>query len=316
MKTPEILAPVGDWQMLRAAVHNGADAVYIGMPGFNARGRAATLEVNELGAMIEYAHLYGVRVLLACNILIFERELHDIKESLTEILPLCPDALIVQDIGLVRLIRALAPEQTIHASTQMTVTNSLAIEMTQDLSMRRYVLGREVSLSEMAKIREDLRTLSNVELEVFVHGALCVSYSGQCLTSESLGGRSANRGQCAQSCRLPYSLIVDGEEVSLGEKKFLVSPKDLCSINEVKELLTIGIDSFKIEGRLKSPEYVASTVKAYTEKVHSLTNPNEGSLATPSEHTLEKIYSRGFFSGWMHGVDHQRLVDGRFGSHH
>jgi putative protease len=316
MKTPEILAPVGDWQMLRAAVHNGADAVYIGMPGFNARGRAATLEINELGAMIQYAHLYGVRVLLACNILIFQRELNDIKELLTEILPLSPDALIVQDIGLVRLIRSLAPEQTVHASTQMTVTNSLAIDITRDLSMRRYVLGREVSLTEMAKIKEEIRHLPDVELEVFVHGALCVSYSGQCLTSESLGGRSANRGQCAQSCRLPYSLIVDGEEVSLGEKKYLVSPKDLCSINEVPELLNIGIDSFKIEGRLKSPEYVASTVKAYSEKVHSLIESGAPTTSIPSPRTLEKVYSRGFFSGWMHGVNHQRLVDGRFGSHH
>jgi putative protease len=316
MKAPEILAPVGDWQMLRAAVHNGAGAVYIGMPGFNARGRAATLEITELGAMIQYAHLYGVRVLLACNILIFERELNDIKQLLNEVLPLSPDALIVQDIGLVRLIHSLAPEQTVHASTQMTVTNSLAVEITRDLSIKRYVLGREVSLAEMTKIKEELRSLPDVELEVFVHGALCVSYSGQCLTSESLGGRSANRGQCAQSCRLPYSLIVDGEEVPLGEKKYLVSPKDLCSIDEVAQLLTIGIDSFKIEGRLKSPEYVASTVKAYTEKVRSVIDASAPTPLCLSEKTLEKVYSRGFFSGWMHSVDHQKLVDGRFGSHY
>ena len=318
MKGPEILAPVGDWQMLRAAVHNGADAVYIGMPGFNARGRAVTLDLPELKAMIDYAHLYGVRALLACNILIFERELPEITALLSEVIPLGPDALIVQDIGLVNLIKELSPEQVVHASTQMTVTNSLAIQLTKDLGMKRYVLGREVSLKEMEMIRSELANHPEIELEVFVHGALCVSYSGQCLTSESLGGRSANRGQCAQSCRLPYSLIVDGKETSLGSRSYLVSPKDLCSLDEVGELLRIGIDSFKIEGRLKSPAYVASTARAYRQEVDRLTTPTDAAPPTPNESAardLQKIYSRGFFSGWMHGVDHQRLVDARYSSH-
>ena len=198
LHTPEVLAPVGTWDMLRAAVHNGADAVYMGMPGFNARGRAATLELDELRAMIQYAHLYGVKVFLAFNILIFERELSDVIDALNDVIPLNPDAFIVQDIGLVALIRHMAPEQAVHASTQMTITNPEAIKLTEDLGMKRYVLGREVSIPEMAKIK----AATDKELEVFVHGALCVSYSGQCLTSESLGGRSANRGQCAQSCRL------------------------------------------------------------------------------------------------------------------
>jgi putative protease len=163
------------------------------MPGFNARGRAPTLELDELRAMIEYAHLYGVKVFLAFNILIFERELTEVVRALEDVLPLRPDAFIVQDIGLAKLIRFMAPQQVVHASTQMTVTNSEAITLTEDLGMARYVLGREVSIAEMQRIRKE----TSKELEVFVHGALCVSYSGQCLTSESLGGRSANRGQCA-----------------------------------------------------------------------------------------------------------------------
>jgi putative protease len=309
MNTPEILAPVGDWNMLRAAVHNGADAVYLGMPGFNARGRAPTLELDELRAMIEYAHLYGVKVFLAFNILIFERELSEVVRALQDVLPLRPDAFIVQDVGLAKLIRFMAPEQVVHASTQMTVTNSEAITLTEDLGMARYVLGREVSISEMHRIRKE----TSKELEVFVHGALCVSYSGQCLTSESLGGRSANRGQCAQSCRLEYDLVVDGEQKDLGSKRHLVSPQDLCGLKDVPSLVDLGIESFKIEGRLKSAEYVASTTRAYKER--STGHSNAGG-AHRDEQTLARIYSRGFFNGWFDGVNHQRLVPAHISSHH
>ncbi len=309
MNHPEILAPVGTWDMLRAAVHNGADAVYIGMPGFNARGRAATLEVDDLRAMIEYAHLYGVKVFLAFNILIFEREIEDVVDALHEVLPLRPDAFIVQDIGLVRLIRFMAPEQEVHASTQMTVTSVEAIEATEDLGMTRYVLGREVSIPEMEKIRASTAK----ELEVFVHGALCVSYSGQCLTSESLGGRSANRGQCAQSCRLGYDLVVDGEARPMGARQFLVSPQDLCGLQDIPKLTRIGIESFKIEGRLKSPEYVASTTRAYKERaIGALAD----STARERSQQLARIYSRGFFNGWFDGVNHQKLVNPVISSHH
>ena len=310
---PEILAPVGDWNMLRAAVHNGADAVYIGMPGFNARGRAPTLELAELKAMIDYAHLYGVRVLLAFNILIFERELADAVLALRDVIPLGPDAFIVQDVGLARVIREIAPQQTVHASTQMTVTNAEAIRLTEDLGMRRYVLGREVSIAEMERIRRE----TDKELEVFVHGALCVSYSGQCLTSESFGGRSANRGQCAQSCRLPYDLIVDGEEQPArgngAGDAFLVSPQDLCGLDDVPRLVELGIHSFKIEGRLKSPAYVASAARAYKQKSLGVLSPEDTQEAIS---TMARVYSRGFFNGWFDGVNHQRLVNPGISSHH
>jgi putative protease len=306
---PEILAPVGDWDMLRAAVHNGADAVYMGMPGFNARGRAPTLELGELKAMIDYAHLYGVRVLLAFNILIFERELNEALLALKEVLPLAPDAFIVQDIGLARMIRAIAPTQVVHASTQMTVTSAEAIRLTEDLGMKRYVLGREVSIPEMERIRRE----THKELEVFVHGALCVSYSGQCLTSESFGGRSANRGQCAQSCRLPYDLIVDGEKLERPGSGYLVSPQDLCGLDDVPRLVSLGIDSFKIEGRLKSPAYVASATRSYKQKSLGALSPSESHDAVS---TMARVYSRGFFNGWFDGVNHQRLVNPGISSHH
>jgi putative protease len=304
-KRPEILAPVADWEMCQAAVHNGADAVYIGAPRFNARGRTHDFSPEELKQFIDYCHLYGVKVFLACNVLVFERELEEIEALLRDILPLGPDAIIVQDLGLVRLIRRLAPRQTVHASTQMTVTSNEAIELTEGLGIERYVLGREVSIKEMERIRAQTAR----ELEVFVHGALCVSYSGQCLTSESSGGRSANRGQCAQSCRYPYDLVVDGAARDMGEKRYLVSPQDLCGLEDVGRLVAAGIDSFKIEGRLKSPEYVASTVRNYRE-----VSENGGGERGAEERLRELglTFTRGRFNGWLDGVNHQRLVDARF----
>lgn len=292
--------------MALAAIHHGADAIYVGVPGFNARGRSKDFTREELKDLIELCHLYGVKVHLAFNILVFESELKEAQALLQEILPLGPDALIVQDLGLVRLIRQMAPSQRIHGSTQMTVTSDGAIALLEDLNIQRFVLGRENSLSEIAAIRK--QTVR--ELEVFVHGALCVAYSGQCFTSESLGGRSANRGQCAQSCRLGYELIVDGVKRDLGEKKFLVSPQDLCGINEVPKLIEIGVNSFKVEGRLKTPEYVATTARSYQEVIQG---------ADPSEYNRQRdmavSFGRGFFPGWLHGVDHQRLVEGSFSSH-
>jgi putative protease len=279
------------------------------MPGFNARGRAPTLELGELEAMINYAHLYGVRVLLAFNILIFERELPDAIEALAQVLPLRPDAFIVQDIGLARVLRFMAPHQVVHASTQMTITSVEAIRLTEDLGLKRYVLGREVSIAEMEKIRKE----TDKELETFVHGALCVSYSGQCLTSESFGGRSANRGQCAQSCRWSYDLIVDGEKRDLGSRTHLVSPQDLCGLEDVRRLMEVGIDSFKIEGRLKSPAYVASTARSYKQKTLGVLDSTATSQAVRS---MARVYSRGFFNGWFDGVDHQRLVNAGISSHH
>lgn len=299
----ELLLPVGNMQMALAAIHNGANAIYVGMPGFNARGRSHDHSLAELKEIIEMCHLYDVHVHVAFNILIFENELEKAAQVLVEVLHLNPDALIVQDLGLVQIIKQIAPEQVVHGSTQMTVTNHEAIELLSDLDIDRFVLGRENSLDEISMIRSKTKK----ELEVFVHGALCVAYSGQCFTSEVIGGRSANRGQCAQSCRLDYELYVDGEKKDLIDQKYLVSPKDLCGIDEVPKLVEIGVESFKVEGRLKGPEYVASAAKNYRQVIDGLDFNKEESLAE-----MELTYSRGFYSGWLNGVAHQELVDGTF----
>lgn len=306
MTKPELLLPVGNMSMCLAAIHNGADAVYVGVPGFNARGRTQDFSLEELKELIELCHLYGVKVHLAFNVLVFEEELADAAKLLEEILPLGPDAFIVQDLGLARLIRQMAPHQRIHGSTQMTVTNDEAIKLVEDLDIQRFVLGRENSMAEIKLIRAN----TDRELEVFVHGALCVAYSGQCFTSESLGGRSANRGQCAQSCRLGYEMYVDGEKRDLGNKQFLVSPQDLCGIEEVPELIEIGVNSFKVEGRLKTPEYVATAGRNYQDVLRG-GNP----LDVSRQKEMAISFGRGFFPGWLHGVDHQRLVEGTFSAH-
>ncbi len=309
----ELLLPVGQKEMAEAAIQNGADAIYVGFPGFNARGRSYDFELEELKTIIEMCHLNGVKVNLAFNIVIFENELPAVIEAIKKVLPLKPDALIVQDLGLVQIIKAICPEQVVHGSTQMTITNDLAIELLEDLNIRRFVLGRENSLSEIRLITERTKK----ELEVFVHGALCVSYSGQCFTSETLEGRSANRGQCAQSCRFGYELIVDGEKKNLVDKKYLVSPHDLCGLAEIPELMKLGVKSFKVEGRLKSPDYVAQVAKSFRTAIDKTIRNN---FLSPEQLTLEKNkmeveYSRGFFPGWLHGVNHQELVAGTFASH-
>lgn len=311
LKRPELLLPVGTKDMALAAIHNGADAIFMGVPGFNARGRSHDFQIEEVKDIIDTCHLHGVKVNLAFNILIFQNELQGAVEVLEKILPLKPDAFIVQDLGLVRLIRQMAPWQRVHASTQMSVTNAEAIQWLDDLGIQRFVLARENSISEITAIKQN----TTKEIEVFVHGALCVSYSGQCFTSEGIGGRSANRGQCAQSCRFTYEMHVDGEKRDLNGKSFLVSPQDLCGINEVPQLLAAGVDCFKVEGRLKTPEYVATAARSFDE---AITSAQAGqTLANPilKKKQMASAFSRGFYSGWFHGVNHQELVEGTFSAH-
>ncbi len=310
----ELLLPVGNMQMALAAIHNGADAIYVGFPHFNARGRSQDFDTQELREIIETCHLYGVRAHLALNILIFPGEIESVIKALESVLPLKPDALIIQDLGLAKLVRQMAPDQVIHASTQMTVTSHEAIHLVEDLNFRRFVLGRENSIPEIKSIKN---SAPDKDLEVFVHGALCVSYSGQCFTSESIGGRSANRGQCAQSCRFGYEVSVDGKPLGTLDKKYVVSPSDLCGVAEIPELIEIGVGSFKIEGRLKSPEYVAAAAQEYRQAID---RHRSSRALTPSEVALSRkklstTYSRGFFPGWLHGVDHQRLVEGTGKAH-
>ena len=304
---PELLAPVGDLDMCYAAVHNGANAVYVGVPGWNARGRTMDFSYEDLGALVEFCHLRGVQVYFALNILIFDRELPDIIPELVHWIALHPDAFIVQDIGLVRLIRHMAPHQEVHASTQMTLASSEGVALVQELGISRCVVAREMSVIQIQRLHEQI---PQMELEAFVHGALCVSYSGQCLTSESFGGRSANRGQCAQSCRLPYRILVDGQEMELHGRHYLFSPKDLCALEQIPAPIQAGVSSFKIEGRLKSPEYVAAVTSSYRAAI------DQKPVSATLRDAMESLFSRGLSWGWLQGVNHQQLVHGYYSNHH
>lgn len=304
--SPELLLPVGTREMLEAAVNNGADAVYFGVPHWNARGRTEDFSFDDVRDMIRYARVRGVRTFLAMNVLVFERELQELPEFLEELISLEPDAFIIQDIGLARLIRAICPNQEIHASTQMTLASAEGVNAVKSIGFNRAVLARELSLKEIASIK----AATDLELEVFIHGALCVSYSGQCLTSENFGGRSANRGQCAQSCRLPYRIFVDGKEYRDTDAQYLFSPHDLCALPKLNELEEIGVDSLKVEGRLKSPEYVAAVSRAYRKALNGI------SLDAKDMEPLEVLFSRGLTTGFLEGDNHQELVDGTFSNHH
>ena len=217
-------------------------------------------------------------------------------------------AINVQDIGLVQARGVeITPELPVHASTQMTITSPEGVRFAKELGAELVVLARELSLREIGKFD------SALPLEMFVHGALCVAYSGQCLTSESLGQRSANRGECAQACRMPYELIVDGAVRDLGDKRYLLSPQDLSAVNEIPALIEHGISSFKIEGRLKSPEYVAAVCQVYRKAIDAALENRAGAVTPEDHYNLEMTFSRGLYSGWMHGVNHQELVSARYG---
>ena len=313
---PELLAPAGDWECARAAVENGADAIYFGLDRFNARMRARNFTQSDLPALMEYLHRRGVRGYVTFNTLVFTNELEEAADYLRTLITAGVDAAIVQDVGICRLIRELSPDFPIHGSTQMTITSAAGVEFARELGAQLVVLARENSIDEIGRIREALGE-SSLPLEVFVHGALCVAYSGQCLTSESLGGRSANRGECAQACRLPYDLIADGRQVDLGDRRYLLSPQDLAGLDVLPELVKAGVSSLKIEGRLKSPEYVASITRVYRAALDRLAKasgaiPREA--PRPERYELQMAFSRGLHTGWFGGINNQELVHARFGT--
>jgi putative protease len=305
---PELLAPAGDWDAMRAAVANGADSVYFGLETFNARFRAHNFTTDELPEVMDYLHRHNVKGFLTFNTLIFSDELDDAIDYIRAIASAGVDAVIVQDLGIARLIHTLVPTLPIHGSTQMTLTEPRGIEFVRKLGVERVVLARELSIEDIRKIAAG----TDVPLEVFIHGAMCVAYSGQCLTSESLGGRSANRGHCAQACRLPYDLIVDGAHRDMGGVNYLVSPQDLAAYELVDKLVDVGVVSFKIEGRLKTAHYVAATARTYREAIDAAIGGRKFRI-TPEQHgDLEQVFSRGLSTGFLDGVNHQRLVPGRF----
>jgi putative protease len=328
-RLPELLAPAGDWDCAKAAVENGADAIYFGLEKFNARMRAHNFSEANLPKLMEFLHRRGVKGYVTFNTLVFENELAEAEKFLRAIISSGVDAAIVQDVGICKLIRELSPDFAIHASTQMTITSAAGIEFARDLGCNLVVLARECSIAEIEKINSAQKSDFQLPLEVFVHGALCVAYSGQCLTSESLGGRSANRGECAQACRMPYDLISDGQQIPLGDKRYLLSPQDLSGLEVLPELVRAGVSSLKIEGRLKSPEYVASITRVYREALDKIFNHHAAKSQSEKENSnlvssslggsnssryeLEMSFSRGLFTGWFGGNDNQKLVHARFG---
>lgn len=302
---PELLAPAGDWDCLTAAVENGADAVYFGLEsGFNARARATNFQLAELERIVDFLHRRCVKGYVTLNTLAFSDELSRMEEALRHLGGAGIDAVLIQDLGVARLAQRVCPDLEIHASTQMTLSSAECIEAVKDLGIQRVVLPRELSVREIRKISES----TSMPLEVFVHGALCVAYSGQCLTSESLGGRSANRGQCAQACRLPYELVCDGHDIDLDRQKYLLSPQDLAAYELIPELLDAGVCSLKIEGRLKTPEYVANTVQHYRSVLDAAMSQRRLAFERSQIDDLEMSFSRGFSPGWLNGCDHKMLV--------
>ncbi len=322
---PELLAPAGDWDCARAAVENGADSIYFGLDRFNARLRARNFTEADLPGLMGWLHARGVRGYVTFNTLVFTNELEQATAYLRALIAAGVDAAIVQDIGLCRLIRRLSPDFPIHASTQMTITSAAGVEFARALGCELVVLARENSISEIEHITASLREReASLPLEVFVHGALCVAYSGQCLTSEALGGRSANRGECAQACRLPYELISDGRPVDVGDRRYLLSPQDLAGLDVLPGLVRAGVGSLKIEGRLKSPEYVGSITRVYRTALDRITgrqsrratgqNPALTPWPVPPKYAMEMAFSRGLHTGWLEGIDNRKLVHARFGT--
>lgn len=311
MKSPELLSPVGDFECLKAAVQNGANAVYLGAASFSARAKATNFAGEELFEAIKYAKLRNVAVHLALNTLIKNEEFSDAVNLAVSAYNNGVDAIIIQDLGLAAYLRKYYPEIPLHGSTQMTVHNLEGAIQLEKLGFSRVVLSRELSIDEIKYIREN----TNLELEVFIHGALCISYSGQCLLSSMIGGRSGNRGLCAQPCRLPYELIEENNDNTYSlDKGYLMSPRDNFGMEYLPELIKMGINSFKIEGRMKTPTYVGVVTKHYRKYIdlvlnnisldndnlkqlikENLDNKNQGTLLTDKEE-ITQVFNRGGFS--------------------
>ena len=291
----ELLAPAGSSAALHAAVQSGADAVYLGGSMFGARHSAENFNSADMKKWVDYCHLYGVDVHVTVNTLIKEKEMASFQQYIKELNNIGVDALIVQDIGAAEIIKNTTPDMTLHASTQMTVTSLEGVKYLENMGFSRVVLSRELSGKEIEHICKNARA----EIEVFVHGAICMCYSGQCLMSSILGGRSGNRGRCAQPCRLPYELLEKGKSVGNG---YVLSPKDMALINELGTLNKMGVASLKIEGRLKRAEYVSAVVGVYRKYIDML---EAGKAQTASKSDMRELldaFSRtGFTDGYFKG---------------
>ncbi|WP_352403291.1 peptidase U32 family protein, partial [Kandleria vitulina] len=301
MKRIELLAPAGDFESLKAAIANGANAIYLGGNAFSARAFAKNFNRDELEEAVKYAHLRGVKIHVTINILYKDEEFTHLFDYIDFLYKIQVDALLIQDIGLLKAVRARYPDFEVHVSTQMTVNTLEALRYFEELGVKRVVLSRENTIEQMKYICDH----TSLEVEVFAHGAICVAYSGQCLMSSMIGKRSGNRGACAQPCRLPYRLEEDGK--ILDEEQFLMSPRDLCTIENVEEFIKAGITSLKIEGRMKKPEYVAAVVHAYKKAIDHVYDHHLEDIDSEDIDNMKRMFNRHYTKGYAFH-DH-KIVD-------
>lgn len=292
MNKVELLSPAGNMECLVAAVQNGADAVYIGGKKFGARKFAANFSYDEMIEAIEYCHLYGVRVFVTVNTLCYEDEVDEAIKYIEFLYDNHVDALIMQDLGLISLTRKMFPNLEIHASTQAHNHNDAGLSFFKDLGVKRVVLAREMSLEEIKSLKTD------IEKEIFIHGALCVSYSGCCLFSAMHGGRSGNRGECVGSCRLPYELLENGKKIET-EGMYLLSTKSLCTIDKIGQVIEKGVTSLKIEGRMKSKEYVGYITRLYRKKIDEYYESKKVHVDEEELTNIKKLYNRELTNGYL-----------------
>ena len=294
----ELLAPAGNFDALKAAVNAGADAVYLAGENFGARAYAQNFSRENLIDAVKFAHLRGVKIHVTANTILADDELENFADYIKFLRKIHVDAILVQDLGAAKIIQEIAPEIPLHASTQMTIHNLEGVNFLAKIGFSRVVLSRELSLAEIEKIAKN----SSIETEIFIHGALCICYSGQCLMSSMIGGRSGNRGRCAQPCRLPYKLVdADGKNFLENVGEYLLSPKDLNTLEILPQILQTGVDSLKIEGRMKRPEYVATVVKIYRDAL------DKKSLQDAS-YKLQAIFNRDFTTAHLDGNPRRNLI--------
>lgn len=303
MKKVELLAPAGGFEELIAAIKAGADSVYVGAKEFSARAYAKNFSEDELKKAIDFCHERGKKIYLAINTLIYNDEMRKALKLLEFAYKEGIDAVIVQDIGLLFIMINEFPDLPIYASTQMTVHNLAQVKFLEGLGVKRVILSRELSIDEIKNIRQQ----SSIELEVFVHGALCVSYSGQCLFSSIIFKRSGNRGQCAQPCRLYYKLL--DKEKKVIDRGYLLSPKDICLLENIDKLIEAGVDSFKIEGRLKDHYYVYTVSSIYRKYIDMYYEKGEITIDSADKQKLLLVFNRGNFStGYLENTDIDRII--------
>lgn len=281
----ELLAPAGNMETLKAAVQNGADAVYIGGKMYGARAFANNFTLDEIKTALKYCHLYSVKLYVTANTVIFENEIEDFLDYMKFLYESGVDAVIMQDLGMISLVRKLIPDLEIHASTQINVHNDESLFFLKNMGVKRAVLAREMSIDEIKNLKCD------IEKEIFIHGALCVSYSGQCLFSSLNGGRSGNRGECTQSCRLPYE--------NNKTQNYYLSTKELCSVNHIKEILDLKINSLKIEGRMKSPTYVGYVTRIYRRLIDDYYKGLNPKITPMELYNLTTLFNRKFTDGYL-----------------